>query len=119
MKKAFLFFFILAAVILFTYCGPSKKATMAVPPPPPAKLSYEAKIAPLLVANCAPCHFPDKGGRKKPLDSYASASAQIDEVLRRIQLSPTDRGFMPDRKPKMADSTIALFKQWKDDGLVK
>jgi hypothetical protein len=120
MKKTFVLFFVLIAIFLFTYCGPSKKAIVAAPPPVvKLKLSYDAKIAPILMANCSPCHFPANGGEKTPLDSYASASDLVDNILRRIQMNPTDRGFMPLRKPKMADSSIAAIKQWKDDGLMK
>jgi hypothetical protein len=63
--------------------------------------------------------FPDKGGNKKPLDSYTAVSSTADEILRRIQLAPTDRGFMPNRKPKLSDSTINVIKQWKADGLTE
>ena len=115
MKKTVLLSAVVVAVLVFSYCSSAKKATAVAP-----KLtSYEANVAPIVMANCTPCHFPDKGGNKKPLDSYNSVSNQIDDVLRRIQLNPTDRGFMPNKHPKLADSTIAVFKQWKADGLVK
>jgi hypothetical protein len=33
-------------------------------------------------------------------------------------LNPGERGFMPFKKTaKLSDSTIAVFKQWKEDGL--
>ncbi|MBV9986554.1 MAG: hypothetical protein JO301_02680 [Chitinophagaceae bacterium] len=117
MKKFTFIGLIAVAVIAFTYCSPSKKATVANLQP--ALTTYDANVAPILAANCAPCHFPEKGGNKKPLDSYNGASAQIDDVLKRVQLNPTDRGFMPQRHPKLSDSTINVLKKWKADGLVK
>ncbi len=115
MKKLSVLSFGVALVIVFAYCSPARNATVTRP----ALVSYDANVAPILSANCMPCHFPDKGGNKKPLDSYNAASSQIDEVLRRIQLNPTDRGFMPFKHPRLSDSTINVMKKWKDDGLVK
>ena len=41
-------------------------------------------------------------------------------MIRRIELNPTDKGFMPFRKTeKLSDSTIAVFKQWKADGMLE
>ncbi|MES2006181.1 MAG: hypothetical protein V4450_16810 [Bacteroidota bacterium] len=115
MRKLFVSSIVVAAVVVFSYCSSTKKATATAPVV--AKTNYQANIMQVVQANCTPCHFPDKGGRKKPLDSYNAISAQIDEVLRRIQLEPTARGFMPDRKAKLADADINAFKQWKADGL--
>lgn len=115
MKKIVLSMLVLGAVMVFTYCSSSRKTAAAS-----AKVNYQANIMPVVQANCAPCHFPDKGGRKKPLDNYASVSSQIDDILRRIQLAPGTRGFMPDRKPnKLTDAEINAFVQWKADGLIE
>jgi hypothetical protein len=115
MKKLYVLGTLIAGALVFSYCSSTKKAA-AVPIP---KISYQANIAPLLEANCAPCHFPNKGGNKKALDSYATTVAQYDDLLRRISLNPTDRGFMPNRKPKLSDSTINVIKQWKLDGMLE
>lgn len=115
MKKFTVIGMVIAAVVALTYCSPARKATVTAP----MATTYDATVAPILAANCTPCHFPEKGGNKKPLDSYNSASAQIDDILKRIQLNPTDRGFMPFKHPKLADSTINILKKWKDDGLAK
>jgi hypothetical protein len=53
------------------------------------------------------------------LDSYAALTKNIDDILRRVQLNPTDRGFMPDRRAKLSDSTINILKQWKADGMLE
>lgn len=117
MKKLTVSFLLMAAVTVFTYCGSSKQASTSAKAKP--VINYQANIMALVQANCTPCHFPEKGGRKKPLDSYAAVSSQIEEVLRRIQLTPGQKGFMPDRKPKLADSTIQSIMQWKTDGLME
>ena len=115
MKKYYVLIAISLTSILLTYCHGSKKAMRSAP-----KSTYENNLLPVIVANCSPCHIPSKGGNKTPYDNYASVSKNIDEMIRRIQLNPTDRGFMPFRKPaRLNDSTIAVFKQWKEDGLLE
>jgi len=113
MKKYYLPVLLVMTAIIFSYCHSSKKATTAAP-----KLSYENNIQTLIAANCSPCHIPSKGGNKKPLDTYTAAHDNIDDIIRRIELNPTDKGFMPFKKPKLNDSTIAVFRQWKTDGLL-
>ncbi len=114
MRKISVTLFVVVVVLVFSYCSSSKKAAVTV-----AKVTYQANIMQLVQANCAPCHFPEKGGRKKPLDNYNSVVAQLDEVMRRIQLPSGTRGAMPDKKPRMSDSTINAFVQWKTDGLLE
>jgi mono/diheme cytochrome c family protein len=117
MKKISAVLLLAAAALVFTYCSSSKKAAA---PAAVTKVNYQANVMSIVQANCTPCHFPDKGGRKKPLDTYAAVSSQIDEILRRIQLEPNQRGFMPDRKPnKLSEADIKAFVQWKADGLVE
>lgn len=118
MKKIMVGLSLLTASLLFSYCSSSKKAAGSGAAAS-AKTTYATNVAEILQTNCAPCHFPDKGGNKKPLDNYASASKNIDDILRRVQLNPGDRGFMPMRHPKLADATIATLKQWKADGLTE
>jgi len=117
MKKISVILFVVSAVVVFSYCSSTKNAASA--PKVPAKINFQANVMAIIQANCAPCHIPDKGGRKKALDTYASASANIDDILRRIQLEPNARGFMPDKKPaKLSEADINTFKQWKADGLL-
>jgi mono/diheme cytochrome c family protein len=117
MKKITVVVMLAVAALTLTYCSSTKKAAA---PAPVSKVNYQANIMSIVQANCAPCHFPDKGGRKKPLDTYAAVSSQIDDILRRVQMEPGQRGFMPDRKPnKIAEADIKAFQQWKADGLVE
>ena len=115
---------VVSAVMVFTYCSSTKPAATAAAPkaeakPVVKKISYQDNVMALVETNCAPCHFPDKGGNKKPLNTYTAVSGQIDEVLRRIQLQPTERGFMPRQKARLSDADINTIKQWKTDGLTE
>ena len=114
MKKYLIPAILITTTIVFTNCHSSKKITASKTPP---KITYQADIQTLVLNNCAPCHFPDKNGNKKPLNSYTAVKDNIDEVLHRIQLNPTDKGFMPFKHPKLNDSTLTVFKQWHDNGM--
>ena len=84
------------------------------------KMSYANSVQTIIVGNCSPCHIPEKGGRKKAYDSYVNVKTDIDEIVRRIELDPHEKGFMPLKKTtKLSDSTIAVLKQWKEDGLLE
>jgi uncharacterized membrane protein len=122
MKKLFLLSTLVVAVFVLSNCGSSKKATASkdATTAVPAKTTFDANMQTLIMAYCSPCHIPAKGGNKKPYDNYANTKADIDEIIRRIELNPGERGFMPFKKQaKLNDSTIAAFKQWKTDGLLQ
>jgi len=115
MKKLYVFAGMAILSLALTYCSSSKKATAAVP-----KATYATTLAPVVAEKCTPCHFPSKGGNKKAYDNYANVKADIDEILRRIELNPTDRGFMPfKRATKLAADTIAIFRKFKEDGALE
>jgi len=119
MKKYFIFTGLMASVVLLYNCSGSKKATASAPPPPVA-FNYETNVKTVIETNCVPCHVPAKGGNKRPYDNFANVKSDIDEIIRRIELNPTDKGFMPFKKAaKLSDSTIAVFKKWKTDGLME
>jgi hypothetical protein len=114
MKKFFILTSLIATAIVFYNCHGSKKATAATTP----KLTYDTNLKTVIETNCAPCHIAGKGN-KKPYDNYANVKTDIDEMIRRIELKPEDRGFMPFKHPKLPDATIAVFKQWRTDGLLE
>jgi len=116
MKKIYISSLILMMAFFLTYCHSAKKASAA---PSAAAVTYEGNIKPIIVNSCAPCHIPSKGGNKEALDNYVEAKKDIDDILRRVQLNPDERGFMPARHPKLSDETIALLKQWKEGGLAE
>jgi hypothetical protein len=111
MRKLIVFAGIGALVFLFSYCSSSKKASSKT-----TLLTYDANLVLIINEKCTPCHIPDKGGRMKPLNTYEAVRADIDEIVRRISLSPEENGYMPFKNAKLSDSTIAIFKQWKEDG---
>jgi uncharacterized membrane protein len=125
MKKYFFIVMFIAGIIFLTNCNPTKKATASAPPtsvetPSVAKSTYTNTINALIADKCSPCHIPAKGGFKKAYDNYGNIKTDIDEMIERIQLNPTERGFMPFKKTaKLSDSTIAVFKQWKTDGMLE
>jgi len=105
----------IVALGTLSYCGSSKKATAAAKP----VIAYSSEVAPIIEAQCAPCHFPAKKGNKKPLDTYAALKENIDEVLVRIQLDSTNKKVMPKMKPHLDEATIALIKNWKESGMME
>src|SRR6266487_6310318 len=98
MKKYFTLAAIIIAVILFSNCHSAKKAATKTMAP---ALTYEANMQSLVSQNCSPCHFPSKGGNKKPFDSYEAAKANIDSMIARIELSPGQKGSMPFKREKL------------------
>jgi hypothetical protein len=112
MRKYYVFTALILTAMLFAYCHSSKKAMSAAVP----KSTYQSAIETVIIANCSPCHIPAKGGNKKALDTYAGVKDNIDDIIARISLNPSDQGFMPFKHDKLPDSTIALIKQWKAEG---
>jgi len=107
---------ICASIVFFSNCHSSKKSMAKTSTP---KLTYSSDVKAVVAANCSPCHIPEKGGNKTALDSYDNLKTHIDEVIRRIELNPTDKGFMPFKRSKLSDSTIAVFTQWRDEGALQ
>src|SRR5215210_2423593 len=93
---------LLIAGSLLQFCSPTKRAQKA-----PAT-TFEANVLPLLTTHCSPCHIPPNGKRDQ-LNTYTTAKAHADDMIRRIQLNPSDKGFMPFKHPKLPDSTIQVF----------
>ncbi len=116
MKKFYVFAAIAILSIALTYCSSAKKAAKAAAA---SKATYTSTMAPVVAASCAPCHIAGKGN-KKPYDNYANVKTDIDEIIRRIDLNPGDKGFMPFRRAtKLSADTIAMFKKFKEDGLLE
>ena len=116
MRKYFILFGVILSVLVFANCNSTKKVAATVVP----KSTYTADLSAVIMNNCVPCHIPAKGGRKKAYDNYANVKTDIEEMIRRIELNPTDKNFMPFKKTeRLPDSTIAKFKKWRDDGLLE
>src|SRR5574339_1201223 len=111
MKKIFVFAGMAVLALGITYCSSSKKAAK-VP-----KTTYTANVSTIIAGSCSPCHIPSKEGNKKAYDNYANVKADIDEIIRRVELNPTDKGFMPFKKTeKLPADLVAVFKKFKEDG---
>lgn len=116
MKKLYVFAAIVVLATALTYCSSAKKAAKAAAA---AKTNYTAAVAPVVMSACSPCHISGKGN-KKPYDNYANVKSDIDEIIKRIDLNPGDKGFMPFRRAtKLSADTIAIFKKFKEDGLLE
>ncbi|HQV55537.1 MAG TPA: hypothetical protein PLX17_08490 [Chitinophagaceae bacterium] len=115
MKKYYISSLLVAATVIFSYCNSAKKATAIEIRP-----TYENGVASLITTHCTPCHITEKAGKKKAFDNYVNVKMDIDEIIRRIELSPGEKGFMPFKKQeKLSDSTVNVFKKWRDQGLVE
>lgn len=79
-----------------------------------APVTYESRVHPIIMSNCAPCHT---GGKQETLNTYAAAKHEIDEIIERIQKNPGEKGFMPFKHDKLPDSTIQVFIRWKEAGM--
>jgi len=120
MKKIFILGVVIGgSVILFSNCHSGKKSMKetSTTTTTATAVSYSSGLKSIVAANCSPCHIPEKGGNKKALDNYDALKTNINDVIRRIELNPTDMGFMPFKHSKLSDSTIAVFKQWRDAGM--
>lgn len=113
MKKYCLSVVLLVALI-FQFCATSKSAKSRRVP----KVTYMTNIQPIIVTSCAPCHIPGKGN-KKPYDTYAAVKEDVDEIIARVSKNPGEKGFMPQRHPKLSADTINTFVKWKADGLLE
>lgn len=111
MKKLLFIISVGLSIVVFTQCRSAKNSRSK-----PVKLTYANNIQPILADKCTPCHFPDKGGRVKALNTYDAVKSNIDDIIHRIELHPGDKGFMPFKRPRLSDSTINVIKQWRDGG---
>ena len=109
MKKLISLLLTAMIAVLLTYCSSSRKAANKT-----AVITYNQNIKPVIIKSCSPCHT---GSGPEEYDVYSTTKNDIDDIIRRIELTPGQHGFMPARRTRLSDSTIALFKQWKTDGL--
>src|SRR6218665_1865115 len=105
MKRVFVSLAIISFVILFAYCNSARKATSTTVEPKGPAFTWVKNIQPLLVENCGPCHIKGKGN-KLPMDDMEIVKTNIDDVIRRVELNPGERGYMPFKRDKLSDSAI-------------
>lgn len=80
-------------------------------------VTFDAKIKPLITSNCASCHTP--GGSSLDFTDYNRAKGNINTMINRIKRTAGSGGFMPQGGTALSGADIALFEQWKADGLVE
>ena len=102
------------AIIFFVACSNKSAPAMAVP-----KTTYETNLLPLMQVKCSPCHFPSKHGNKASFETFPGAAKFGTAIVTRIQLNPTDRGFMPFKNAKLSAEDIEVFKKWVSDALLE
>jgi hypothetical protein len=113
MKRISLAAAVVSCVTLFAYCSGPKKAM--APKEPVPTYTYSANVQQLIGEKCAPCHISGKGN-KLPLDNMDAVKNNIDDIIRRIEMNPGERGFMPFKHPKLSDTAINIIKTWKVEG---
>ncbi|MCX6313803.1 MAG: hypothetical protein NTX08_03600 [Sphingobacteriales bacterium] len=111
MKKFFILFTI-AGVFVFSACSHKNSAAKVKP------TTYN-DVMPIFQAKCGPCHLPSKGGNKPNLELYATTLKLGADILKRVEMEPTQRGFMPMRNPKLAEPELAVIRKWVADGLLE
>ena len=115
---------IIAGIVVFAACSQKSTPTKtedkteaksnAIP-----HVTYTANVQTLIMAKCAPCHIPSRGGNKASFENYTGAQKYAADMVARIELTPGTRGFMPMRGAKLSDDEIAVFKNWVKDGMLE
>jgi hypothetical protein len=114
MKKVVIPVLFLATIVVFEFCSGSKKAQKTAQASAPS-ITYTNHVESIVASACSPCHV-GAGAKQKKLDTYDAMKTNISDIVRRIQLNPADKGFMPFKHPKLPDSTIQVFVAWRDAG---
>ena len=107
-------FCIVIAIIVIAACSHKTTPVMSV-----SKTTYESAVLPLMLVKCSPCHFPSKHGFKTNFENFQNAAKYGTSMVTRIQLNPTDRGYMPFKNAKLSTEEIEVFKKWVSDGLLE
>lgn len=91
------------------------------------KLTFDADIKPVFKEHCSSCHNPEKKKGDLDLSNYQAlmAGGGSGEVVKPGKgeasllyrtMAHLEDPSMPPKKPKLSDKTLALFKQWIDEG---
>ncbi|MES2892887.1 MAG: cytochrome c [Bacteroidota bacterium] len=110
MKFLAVFCFLVTSIIVIS-CARKSSPSATV-----AKTSYATSVNSIMQAKCTPCHIPAAGGKKLALDTYTAVKTNIDDIIRRVQLAPTEKGYMPMKHDPLPEAEIALLKKWQAEG---
>ena len=94
------------------------------------KVTYTDHVLPLIEANCAKCHNPDKKKGDLDLTTYSAAlkgggsgmlfvSGNPDSSKLIKVLSHSEEPNMPPNKPPLPEKELAMFKKWIAGGLLE
>lgn len=114
MKQLIAIGVVLSTVVVFSCtkkAAPGKTEAAKAP-----TVTYAGNVKALVQSKCTPCHIPADGGRKASLDNYDAVKNAIADIILRVELAPTERGFMPFKRPALSTEEINLLKAWKDGG---
>lgn len=116
MKSKLSLFSIAIFILIYQSCTSSKK-TVAPENTQLAAVSYDKDIAPIMIAHCTPCHFPE--GEKDQFNTYERVLSRIDDILDRTQRAQDAEGFMPHKlkKPALNEEELAVMFKWLEAGM--
>ena len=84
------------------------------------KITYNADIKSIIDNNCVFCHDnPPVNGASTSLVTFQNVSNQANVILNRITLQAGEGGAMPLGGPRLPQTSIDLFDQWINDGLLE
>src|SRR3954449_2935929 len=109
---------------------PTASPKPSAPPEKPKAVSYHAAILPILQANCQGCHQPAKASGKLDLTVFKNmlaggesgtagvVSGKPNDSYLLEQITPDQKGeaAMPQGKPPLAASDIAVIRKWIEEG---
>ena len=117
MKNGIAIFF---GVLLCSACGQSAKTSFDLP----EKVTFNEHVAPIIHANCAPCHRPNGGAPFQMIEyrDVAKRAKMIRDVTadRYMPPWPADphyRSFIGERH--LTEREIAIIDKWVEDGRLK
>ena len=111
----------LLAITFLIACSP-KNTVPSVEKEPEAytgpMVSYSKDIVPVFERSCAPCHYPDKGGRKEALDNYENVKSEIGDIIRRVELPVDHEDYMPfkEKREALSETEVEMLKNWARGG---
>ena len=106
---------------LIVLAGAAAACGRSTPAPPPPAPTFTKDVAPILFANCAPCHRPGGAG-PFPLLSYNDARSHADEIAMQTRMrhmppwQPEPGEFPIQGARRLTDGQIQTIQRWVETG---